>query len=221
VPWTRREKTMTTAQQAPEITWKRQPSGQYVGRHGFWVYTVWRNDNAARGRQWVLEGYPEANPNATQKREGFSSAKLAKLAALRTHCFICGRWVPFGTLKRDLTRSALRQPIWICREEGPCRAERDRITADTRNLELEFRRTDHDEIAILEDEYGPQLRFKQAGQGSVINVTEADLDKLRDLVDTRRGAVIKLEGTQVRTDCGHSFATCHTNQCFRREGGES
>jgi hypothetical protein len=201
--------------QNPEFTWKRQPDGHYVARHGFWVYDVWRDDRAARGHQWNLTAYPEANPESAQERTGFDRASTAKTAAAHTGCFICGRAFPFGTLKRDPTRSALRQPVWVCREEEQCHAERDRITASTHNMELEFRRTDHDEILIREDEYGPQLVLRSAGQGTVVNVTEGDLDKVRDLVDTRRGAVIKLEdGVQTRTDCGHSFATCHSSKCF-------
>ena len=114
-----------------DFTWKRQPSGQYVARHGFWVYTAWRNADAAKGRQWVLEGYPEGNPDAAQARTGFSNAKGARLAAERTHCFVCGRAFPFGTLKLQATarRSQLSYPTWQCRDEGPCYAERKRITA--------------------------------------------------------------------------------------------
>ena len=112
-----------------DFYWKRQPSGQYVARHGFWVYTVWRNDRAAKGRQWVLEGYPEGNPNAVQARTGLATARVAKLAAEHTGCFICGRRFPFGTLKPQPGRSQLSYPTWVCRDEGPCRVERDRLTA--------------------------------------------------------------------------------------------
>jgi hypothetical protein len=122
---------MTTAQQAPEqLTWKRQPMGEYVARHGFWVYTVFRNTQAAKGRQWVLEAYPEGNMDDSHARTGFDTARTAKTAALGTHCFICGRTRPFGTLKRQPGRSQLSYPTWVCRDEKPCRAERDRLTAE-------------------------------------------------------------------------------------------
>lgn len=29
------------------------------------------------------------------------------------------------------------------------------------------------------------------------------------------GSIIHLEGTELRTACGHSYRTCHTNHCFR------
>lgn len=170
-----------TAQQAPdELTWKRQPMGEWVTRHGFWVYTVFRDNHAGKGRQWVLEGYPEANMDDSQARTGFDTLKTAKYAALRTRCFRCGRWVPFGTLEK------VRKGAWCCRDTGPCEAEQARQSAETRNFELEFRRTDCDEIAIREDSYGPQLVFRQAGHGTVVNVTEADLDKLHEVIEDRR-----------------------------------
>jgi hypothetical protein len=112
------------------FTWKRQPDGHYVARHGFWVYDVWRNDRAAKGRQWNLTAYPEANAEAAQERSGFANLKTARLAAERTHCFICGRHFPFGTLKRQPGRSQLSYPTWVCRDEKPCRAERDRLTGE-------------------------------------------------------------------------------------------
>lgn len=112
-----------------EFTWKRQPSGQYVARHGFWVYTAWRNPLSAKGRQWNLMAYPEANPEAAQERSGLSTLAVAKKAAERTNCFTCGRHFPFGTLKREPGRSQLSYPTWVCRDEGPCRAERTRLTA--------------------------------------------------------------------------------------------
>jgi hypothetical protein len=121
-----------TTQQAPEqLTWKRLPDGQYVARHGFWVYTVFRNSRAARGRQWTLEAYPEANMDASQARTGFSNAHVAKLAALRTNCFICGRTVPFGTLEpyhREKSRNLMIH-TWRCRDHGPCEDERDKLLA--------------------------------------------------------------------------------------------
>jgi hypothetical protein len=120
--------------QTQEITWKRQPGGEYVGRLGFWVYTVFRNDRAARGHQWVLETYPEANMDDSQARRGFQSAKLAKQAA-RSGCFLCGRRVPFHTLKLIESRNQLSYPVWQCRDTGPCQEERDRITAERERAE--------------------------------------------------------------------------------------
>jgi hypothetical protein len=29
------------------------------------------------------------------------------------------------------------------------------------------------------------------------------------------GSVMMIEGTELRTACGHSFVTCHTSRCFR------
>lgn len=112
-----------------DFYWKRQPSGQYVARHGFWVYTAWRNPLSAKRRQWNLMAYPEANPEAAQERSGFDSARTAKTVAERTHCFTCGRAFPFGTMKPQPGRSQLSYPTWVCRDEKPCRAERDRLTA--------------------------------------------------------------------------------------------
>jgi hypothetical protein len=31
-------------------------------------------------------------------------------------------------------------------------------------------------------------------------------------------SVIVIDGTELRTECGHSFATCHTGRCFVKEG---
>lgn len=31
------------------------------------------------------------------------------------------------------------------------------------------------------------------------------------------GSVITIDGQELRTRCGHSFVTCHTNRCFRRQ----
>jgi hypothetical protein len=122
-----------TAPQAPEITWKRQRSGQYVARHGFWVYTAWLDARQPRGRHWNLEAYPEGNPDAKQNRSGFDSASTAKAAALHTSCYICGRHVPFGTLEpyhHEKSRNWMVHS-WRCRDTEPCLAERDLIIART------------------------------------------------------------------------------------------
>jgi hypothetical protein len=172
-----------------EITWKRQPDGKYVGRHGFWVYTVYRDKFAARSRQWRLEGYPEGNPEAVQVRTSFDSAYTAKQAALHTNCFICGRHVPFGTLEPhhfEKSRNWMAHS-WRCRDIEPCQAERARLTAERHEFELAGRRTDHEDIHVREDEYGPQLVFRSGNHGTVVNVTEADLDAVAQVVSERRG----------------------------------
>jgi hypothetical protein len=172
-----------------EITWKRQPDGEYVGRHGFWVYTVFRDKRAARGRQWVLEAYPEGNMDDSHARKGFDTARTAKQAALRTNCFVCGRHVPFGTLEPHNTEKSRNWMVhtWRCRDREPCQAERDRLTGETHEFELAGRRTDHEDIHVREDEYGPQLVFRSGGHGTVVNVTEADLDAVAQVVSERRG----------------------------------
>ena len=118
-----------TATTTTDFYWKRQPEGGYIARHGFWVYNVYRNDRAAKGRQWVLKAWPEGNPESAQERTGLATARVAKLAGEHTGCFICGRRFPLGTLKPQPGRSQLSYPTWVCRDEGPCRAERDRLTA--------------------------------------------------------------------------------------------
>jgi hypothetical protein len=179
-----------TTQQAPEeLTWKRQPMGEYVARHGFWVYTVFRDAAERRGdRQWTLEAYPEGNMDDSQARTGFDTARTAKLAALSTRCALCNRHMPFGELEAYGDKPRALAKTWRCRDRGPCEAEQARQSAEARNFELEYRRTDHDEIYIREDEYGPQLVLRQGGQGTVVNVTEADLDTVARLVWERRAA---------------------------------
>lgn len=174
--------------QNPEFTWKRQPEGGYVARHGFWVYNVYRNDRAAKGRQWNLKAWPEGNPEAAQERTGLATATVAKLAATHTGCFICGRHFPFGTLKRQPGRSSTAYPTWVCRDEQQCYVERKRITAESRERILEMRRIDHTEIFVREAQYGPELVFRSGDSGTVINVTEGDLDKVAEVVRQRRAA---------------------------------
>ena len=107
-----------------DFTWKRQPGGGYVARHGFWVYNVYRNDRAAKGHQWVLKAWPEGNPEAAQERTGLHTAQVAKKAAQGTHCFICGKTKTLGELKRKPGQSQLSYPTWVCRDEKLCHAER-------------------------------------------------------------------------------------------------
>lgn len=175
--------------QTQEFTWKRQPTGEQLARHGFWVYTVYRDLTTRKGRQWVLKAWPEGNPDDYQVRTGFSSASTARQAATHTPCFFCGRRLPFGTLEPDQKdNTRLIVSTWRCRDHEQCQAERARISAESRARILEQRRKDHNEITVREAEYGPELVFTSGNSSTVINVTEGDLDKVAEVVWERRAA---------------------------------
>ena len=66
----------------------------------------------------------------------------------------------------------------------------------------------------LDDE--PFVAEDPAGDGDYVIVFSAP-GAPDDASDPGRepGSVIRIDGQELRTACGHSFATCHTDRCFR------
>lgn len=60
----------------------------------------------------------------------------------------------------------------------------------------------------------------EAHDGYVPHSHEVRADH-RGVEGREKGSVIRFDGKEVITQCGHPFATCHTDRCFRSEGKAS
>lgn len=184
------------------LTWRRASDGNYVAIDLSYdpaaVYSVGRNTMAPTGQQWYVEHWMAdevGQPGSVTARRGFHSLKLAKAAALSTHCFRCGRWRELAQLvvKDPDKAHRNRWPSFLCKDTVTCDAEYERIRGVEREALV---RKPHNVFEVRETEFGPDLvvgdEWEVGGthQGSktVIGCTEADLDAIETMLRTRREA---------------------------------
>jgi hypothetical protein len=192
-----------------ELTWRRSAEGTYLARctddaGQTWGYEVGREPVTTQGSSWYVSCFPvrdwaacealivqrPADVTEVLQRGGFSSLKLAKHNALATRCQDCYRYRPLHELKLSRTitgRRGDRMDFFRCLERDECEAIVAVREAEERAALVHL---DHQDIYIRDTEYGPELVFVTAGlQGSnaqTIQVTEADLDRLGELLAGRK-----------------------------------
>jgi hypothetical protein len=181
--------------------WTRTSTGNYVMIADGWVLSVGRNNAAYRGHQWYVETWPVSDPDnhgkQLNRREGLSSMKAAKAAAISTHCFRCGRRFPLYSLELAYPHRPGRTDAWKCRDHGPCEAEHKRLVDVDRADAKAARRMDHKDIYLRQDEHDPempQLVFDSGTNGFVVNMTDNDLDKLTEILIDRASTRYKPHG---------------------------
>lgn len=178
-----------------ELTWTRSTQEYRDGEPRSWVavdtrqdppvavYSVQRDRDAPRGRQWTLRAWIGADhPREKQTRTGFATMTLAQEGALSTRCHLCFRLRPFAATEASGSTGG-----WRCRDHEDCAAATQARADEARRTHLGIRNTDMEDISVRDTEDGPELLFTTAGTGNrqVVQCTERDLARLRAVLARR------------------------------------
>jgi hypothetical protein len=182
---------------SPELTWKRNTQATRT----YWlandgpgvIYAVYKNTDAYRGRQWVVEQWPIQDEAHPKQATGFSTRELAQAAAVNRSCIKCERRLHLKDVHRNTLAPATSHPSWLCNDTDACKkakAEKDEQWERERVEQL--KRNDHNHIEIREGEFGPDLAIgnvwvnertgREDGHTTVLSLTENDLARIERII---------------------------------------